>query len=567
MFRKKWNNKAIPLLLLSLILSSLIGTTSRATTIDDPGIGRLGSNMETQNKSGIKLLSTPFYPIDFNHNPIYDDCILLNGIDVSKYQAEIDWDKAKASGVDFAFIRVGFRGYGTGGNFGADAYYDQNMQGAIAAGIPVGVYFFSQATSEAEAIEEANYTLEQISRYQISLPIVMDFEYASANGGQTGRLYDANLSQQKATNVCLAFCNTIQSSGYTPMVYANLTMLKKGLYADQISDRYDIWLANYTNETSYTGDYSFWQYTSSGTVDGIVGRVDSNFWYKKTPDKVTNLSTIGHSSSNITLQWKKTNGAQGYQLYRSSSKSGPYTRIDSVSGAAITTYIDTSIKSSTPYYYKVRAYLKFGGNNYFGSFSSRITTYTLPNTVEQVTAKPSSTSSITVKWDKVDDCDGYRVYYYDDNLQKFVKLKTLTNADKTTYTHTNLDSATNYQYRISAFSRIHTKARFGSPSKWIVSSPLPVKIADLSVGGKTTSRIRLNWSKVAGANGYQIYFYDKSAKKYVKLITVSANDQTYVCKNLEKSTSYTFKIRAYKRINNKNYFGSFHKLRTKTSTK
>ena len=206
---------------------------------------------------------------------------LLDGIDVSKYQGDIDWEKAKAAGVEFAFIRVGYRGYGASGNFGADTYYDHNMQGAIAAGIPVGVYFFSQATTQEEAIEEANYILERIGNYNISMPLVMDFEYASASGGQTGRLYDAKLSQQDATNVCLAFCDTIKASGYTPMVYANLTMLEKGLYADQIQANYDIWLANYTNETSYTGLYSFWQYTSKGTVDGINGSVDCNFWYKK----------------------------------------------------------------------------------------------------------------------------------------------------------------------------------------------------------------------------------------------------------------------------------------------
>lgn len=554
----------------------MVVTISGATAIaqeDDPGAYRLGSIQTSRTSSGMRLLSTPFYPTDYTHNPVYDDCILLDGIDVSKYQGDIDWEKAKAAGVEFAFIRVGYRGYGAGGNFGADTYYDQNMQGAIAAGIPVGVYFFSQATTQEEAIEEANYILERIGNYKISMPLVMDFEYASASGGQTGRLYDAKLSKQDATNVCLAFCDTIKASGYTPMVYANLTMLQKGLYADQIQANYDIWLANYTNETSYTGLYSFWQYTSKGTVNGIKGSVDCNFWYKKTPDKVAGLTAGNRSDTDITLQWDTSNGAQGYQIYRSTTPTGNFERVASVSGEAISVsgesinvYIDSDTTPATSYYYKVRGYLKFNGTNYFGGFSNVFNTFTLPSSVGNVTAKPTSTSSITLKWDKVDESDGYRIFRYDNKTGEFVKLVTLSGNRKTTYIHKKLSSASNYQYKVYSFTRINNTARFSTSSEIILSSPLPTKVTNLSVGGKTSSRIRLNWEKVSGATGYQIYYYNKSAKKYTKLMTISSQDLTYVCTNLKASTEYKFKVRAYKRINGANYFGSCSSiLRAKTA--
>ncbi len=555
------------LIMVVILMTFLTGTTVVAQE-DDPGLYRLGSMQTSSTSSAMRLLSTPFYPTDYTHNPIYSDCILLNGIDVSKYQGDIDWEKAKAAGVEFAFIRVGYRGYGASGNFGADTYYDQNMQGAIAAGIPVGVYFFSQATTQEEAIEEANYILERIGNYTISMPLVMDFEYASASGGQTGRLFDAKLSQQDATNVCLAFCDTIKASGYTPMVYANLTMLQKGLFADQIQFSYDIWLANYTNETSYTGLYSFWQYASKGTVDGITGNVDCNFWYKKTPDKVTGLTATSQTDSDIAVQWDVANGAQGYQIYRSISPTENFEQVATVSGQAITAYIDTNTTPATSYYYKVRGYLKFGETNYFGSCSSVLNTFTLPCSVVNITAKPSSTTSIILNWDEVDGSDGYRVYRYDKKTQKYLKLTTISKGSTTTYINTNLSSASSYQYKVFAFTRFNDIARFSVSSEIIQSSPLPAKVTTLTIGGKTASRIRLNWNKVSGASGYQIYYYDKSTKKFTKLMTVSSQELTYICTKLKASTEYKFKVRAYKKINGANYFGSFSPILTaKTSTK
>ncbi len=202
------------------------------------------------------------------------------GVDVSKYQGNIDWAKAKAQGVEFAIIRVGYRGSGSG-TLNEDPYYIKNITGALQQGIRVGVYFFSQAITEAEAIEEAKYVISRIYKYNITLPVVIDYEYTGSNGTD-GRLYNAHLSREQATAVCKAFCRTVQNSGYTGMLYANKYMLTSKLNAEEIAADYRIWLAHYTSATNYSGTYDFWQFTSTGNgyTYGMQSQyVDLDYWY------------------------------------------------------------------------------------------------------------------------------------------------------------------------------------------------------------------------------------------------------------------------------------------------
>ncbi len=218
------------------------------------------------------------------HNHRYDGYTIRQGIDVSEHNGKVDWRTVAASGqADFAFIRVGYRGYSSGGLY-PDSRYKENLEGALAAGFDVGVYIYSQATTPAEAEEEAYYALELLGKYanRLTLPIVIDFEYAES-GGYVGRLYDAHLSAAAATAVCNAFCDVIENAGFEACVYANPIMLGGKLLPEEL--RGTLWLANYIDETSYTGDYTFWQYTSSGGVYGCSGAVDRNYWYAEAPDR------------------------------------------------------------------------------------------------------------------------------------------------------------------------------------------------------------------------------------------------------------------------------------------
>lgn len=214
----------------------------------------------------------------YAHNSRFDTgYTIVNGIDVSSHNGSIDWGAVKASGIDYAIIRAGYRTMQSG-TLGEDTNFRANIQGALNAKLKVGVYIFSQATNQNEAVEEANYILGKIAGYNISLPVVIDFEYGPNN---TGRLADANLDIDTATAVCAAFCNTVKSAGYTPMIYANKYMLESRVRGDVLGQHYKIWLANYTTQTSYTGEYYVWQYSSAGAVGGVAGRVDCNFFYEK----------------------------------------------------------------------------------------------------------------------------------------------------------------------------------------------------------------------------------------------------------------------------------------------
>ena len=192
------------------------------------------------------------------------------GIDVSKYQGNIDWGAVAASGINFAIIRVGYRGSSSGALV-QDPYFKKNISGATKAGIKVGLYFFTQAVNEAEAVEEASMAMSLASGYKVTYPIFIDTE--SASGGRAN-----GLSKSTRTAVVKAFCQTIRNGGYKAGVYAS-----KSWYANQLNasalNGYCIWVAQYNSSCTYSGKYDMWQYSSKGSVSGIKGNVDMNISY------------------------------------------------------------------------------------------------------------------------------------------------------------------------------------------------------------------------------------------------------------------------------------------------
>ncbi len=191
------------------------------------------------------------------------------GIDVSKWNGSIDWNAVKNSGVSYVIIRVGYRGSSQGALI-EDPTFKTNIKGATAAGLKVGVYFFTQAVDEVEAVQEASMVLDRISGYKISYPVFLDVE---SSGGRGDKIDSAT-----RTAVCKAFCSTIQNAGYTSGIYANKTWLTNKMDASALSS-YKIWLAQYAASPTYTGRYDLWQYKSTGKVSGISGNVDLNLSY------------------------------------------------------------------------------------------------------------------------------------------------------------------------------------------------------------------------------------------------------------------------------------------------
>lgn len=217
----------------------------------------------------------------YSHDEKFSDCIIADGIDVSTYQGkDIDWKKVKRSGVDFVMIRAAYRGSSNGEIKNDDCFTD-NIKGANEAGIMTGAYIFSQAITKEEAQEEAKHLLRLVEDYQITMPLVIDYELIEG-----GRLYNAinsrELSISDVTDICLAFCDTIEDAGYEPMVYGNMNFLQTNQDIMRLEANSLVWLAHYTEKTSYGGLYNFWQCSDHSTVKGINENVDKNFWYINT---------------------------------------------------------------------------------------------------------------------------------------------------------------------------------------------------------------------------------------------------------------------------------------------
>ncbi|MBP5607292.1 MAG: glycoside hydrolase family 25 protein [Lachnospiraceae bacterium] len=188
------------------------------------------------------------------------------GIDVSVYQHDIDWEKVAAAGVDFAIIRCGYRGSTKGGLI-EDSKFKQNIEGATKAGIKVGVYFFTQAVNEVEAVEEASMVAMLCRDYKLDYPVFIDVEGAGGNGRAD------SLDPGTRTDVVKAFCKTIESAGLYAGVYSGRWWYYNNLHDEELQD-FVHWLAEYRANPLYTGRFSIWQYTSSGNIDGINTKVD-----------------------------------------------------------------------------------------------------------------------------------------------------------------------------------------------------------------------------------------------------------------------------------------------------
>lgn len=204
---------------------------------------------------------------------MYEDEVYqsVSGIDVSEFQGDIDWKAIKADGIDFVMIRLGFRGSETG-KLVLDSMFKENLKNAKRAGLDVGVYFFSQAVTPKEAIEEARYVMKHIRGKGVHYPVAFDMEPID------GTERAAKLKKEEKTEIADAFCQIIDRNGHTPMIYGNPKWMRKHIDLSYLSD-YDKWLAHYDDKTNYKSEFTMWQYTDSGTVDGIDGPVDMNLYF------------------------------------------------------------------------------------------------------------------------------------------------------------------------------------------------------------------------------------------------------------------------------------------------
>lgn len=339
-----------------------------------------------------KKTKSPFTGLQYTHAVQLSDCDIVNGIDVSKWQAEINWKKVKAAGVKFVFIRCGYTSMSDKFSMNEDEYFKQNIKNAYNAGIEVGVYYFSNSKTVSEAKKEAEKTLDLLEGYEhmITLPVVYDFEAFS----NAYRAY--GLPKSQITKNALAYFNIIQLAGFTPIYYGSPNVMDVWFDTVKLAD-YDCWLANYTTQTAYTGDYVYWQYSSKGQVNGISGNVDCNFYYAPSDDSpsddqeiavgpsgplgpVTGLKMTDNTTSSISIAWDPLEDANGYKVYRSKSYGGDYKQVKVISGSSVTSYTDTTVMESEgrQYYYKVVPYIiNADSDMQYGMESDILTAYTL----------------------------------------------------------------------------------------------------------------------------------------------------------------------------------------------
>ncbi len=456
----------------------------------------------------------------YTHNTKFDAFNKVIGIDVSEHNKTIDFNAVKADGIDFVYVRVGYTGY-TKKKFSLnyDKYYDTYINNALAAGLQVGVYWYSQALNVDEAAQEANMLLSAISnpdgspKYNITMPVVDDYEFASQP--KDGRLDTAGLSKDQMTANVLSFVSTISQRGYTPCLYANKTFLEKSVSASQIAPYAKIWLAHYNTVTGYAGDYEYWQFTSSGKVSGISTKVDMNVWYQGAtpapapvpvvtppqpepqpdttvpstqPDtsatqpttqpttvpttvapvsaaKVTNLKVKSKTNTTITFTWKKQDGVDYYNIYKYDSNSDSYIHIASTDGNVNNIKI-SKLPEGTYFRFKVTAV----ANGEEGSKSEPCKVVTNPRKVQTKLAKSNKKKKITFKWKKTTGTG----YQYQWSTSKNFKKNYLTKTTKkTNVTISTSQSKKTYYVRVRAYKTHSNGTKYYG--KWSTVKKVKVK--------------------------------------------------------------------------------------------
>lgn len=199
---------------------------------------------------------------------------IRHGIDVSKWQGTINWEKVKAAGYDFVIIRMGYRGYGEAGGMAVDEMFYQNIEGAQAAGMDVGVYFFAQAINEKEALEEAEFVLDALEGYTLQLPVVYDPELIRDQPARTN-----DVTGEQFTKNTIVFCEAMKEAGFEPMVYSNMVWEAFLFDMTQLQE-YPFWYADYESIPQTPYDFKIWQYSETGKVDGISGNADLNIMFE-----------------------------------------------------------------------------------------------------------------------------------------------------------------------------------------------------------------------------------------------------------------------------------------------
>ena len=404
----------------------------------------------TKDKYNNNVLTDPWYKISFNNSFGYvsanyvklngeDSTYIpsnknpLKGIDISYHQNDIDWQKVKNSGVQFAIIRGGS---GTT----IDSKFETNIKNALDAGIDVGVYWFSTAYTANSAKAEADKCMEVVAPYKnkLSFPIFFDYEEHTIKSAQNNNIV---LSLSSVSNICETFLSRLKANGYKTGLYTNKAVSKFYL-SDKLRNSNDIWIAQYGNRCNYFGKYVMWQYSQSGKVGGIKGNVDLNYYYKNNSLNISNATINAINNQKYTgkkITPKITVKYNNKTLIKDTDYTVSFKNNTSIGIASVTIT---------------------GRGNYTGS--KTITFKIVPKTVTNLKLANSKSNSVKLTWSKVSNSSGYEIYRANSKNGTFSKIKDITKNSTLSYTNSKLTKKKTYFYKVRAYKTVNNKKIYGS---------------------------------------------------------------------------------------------------------
>lgn len=512
--------------------------------------------------------SDTFKDINLKHADLVKKYNKVFGVDVSHWQEDINWEKMKAAGVKFAIIKMGGRDKKTA-KFYLDDYFKKNIEGAHAAGIDVGVYYFSQDLTEAEAKEAANWVVNQIKPYKswITMPVFYDMEQTTG-----GRYVVEKMSKELRTNIWVDFCEIVKKAGYTPGVYASFYSYysgydSKGVLKDSTKlnttlfeeKGYYIWLARYNWYTDSNRKCDMWQYSDYGSINGVPkwDRVDMNVAYVLNVPKVTGLkqSTVSaeNTDTSLTLNWNASALVDGY-YYQLLDSTGAVIRKGTVAAEEEKTSYSITLSeldAGTTYTARVKCYFLSGSimesSTRYGSYCTAVSVKTRPADVTNETVGTNKGTSVVAKWTATKGAAGYRVYWYNEDNTLISSAFTTD----TSYEITGLSPRTNYKTRVRPYTLINGSTKLYSPAynEYVEFTTGTTAVTGLTVSvPSSTSKynaLDLKWKLQTGSEGYQVTCYDYATKKWATAVEVSDTTNSYQWKGLKGSTIYAFKVRSF----------------------
>lgn len=482
------------------------------------------------------------------HNSRFDEMSKVWGIDVSYFQYDIDWEKVKADGIDFAIIRLGYRGYGSAGDLVLDYKFKQNIDNAIAAGVEVGIYFFTQAINEKEAVAEADFCLKYLSGYKLDLPVFYDIESIDYD---VGRLDSAGLTKKEKTALCTAFCDRIIENGYEAGVYANKYWLTSMIDGAELGEKYPIWIAHYNTYTDYTGEYEMWQFTGSGKVSGINTVVDVDVHYRDSALGRINDLSITTNGTQGTLSWGTVRNATKYEVCKYDSYRKQYTVLAEITG----TRYDVTI-TDTLCGYSVRPVSVKNDKIIYGDYSDVLyISKSKPNNLKA----SSVVGEVNLVWDTVDGASGYEIFRTTSTTGGFLRFSSVT---ENSFTLKNLPTGKYYAFKVRPYFMNNGSKAYGTLSDAAAVVTALDKASVPKHISSTENSVSLSWSAVENATGYEIGLYNSTTKSYTVKAEVDSSTLQTTISGLSPASSNRFAVRAYAEHSGIRAYGDYSSYKT-----